>query len=96
VSVASGGGDPEANQGTARDPSSIHSENGFGSSSQVPGLSQAALRTGAGVATTQAAGSITPTFLFVALIAAAAIGIGVLSTRHSRMRDGQPPAARDA
>jgi len=92
---AGGGGDPEANQGTSQDPSSIHSENGFGSASQVPGLSEAALRTGAGVAATQTAGSTTPTFLFIALIAAAAIGIGVLATRHSRLRSGQPPSTHD-
>jgi len=96
VSSAGNGNDPVANQGTAQDPSSIHSENGFGSASQVPGLSEAALRTGAGVASTQGAGSTAPTFLFIALIAAAAIGIGVLSTRHFRMRDahmrdGQSP-----
>jgi hypothetical protein len=80
--------------GTPQNPSSIHSENGFGSASQVPGLSQAAARTGAGVAATSAAGSTTPTYLLIALIAAAAIGMGLIATRHSRHRGaGRPPAA---
>jgi hypothetical protein len=79
--------------GTPQDPSSIHSENGFGSSSQVPGLSQAALRTGAGVAATQAAGSTLPTYVLLVLIALAAVGIGLLATRGSRRRgEGQSPA----
>ena len=77
--------------GTPQDPSSIHSENGFGSSSQVPGVSQAALRTGAGVAATQAAGSTLPTYLLIALIAVAAIGMGLLATRHPHRHDGEPP-----
>jgi hypothetical protein len=81
--------------GTPQDPSSIHSENGFGSSSQVPGVSQAALRTGAGVAATQVAGSTTPTYLLIALIAIAAIGVGLLATWRSRKDDAeQPPAHR--
>jgi hypothetical protein len=81
------------NGGTAQDPSSIHSENGFGSSSQVPGVSEAALRTGAGVASAQTAGSIMPTYLLIALVATAAIGMGLLATRHShRHRGARPPA----
>jgi hypothetical protein len=76
-----------ADGGTPQDPSSIHSENGFGSASQVPGVSQAALRTGAGVAATQAAASTMPTYLLIALIAVAAIVMGLLATRHSRRRD---------
>jgi hypothetical protein len=80
--------------GTPQDPSSIHSENGFGSSSQVPGVSQAALRTGAGVVATQAAGSTLPTYLLIALIAVAAVGMGVLATRRPPRHDGrQPPWA---
>jgi hypothetical protein len=74
--------------GTPQDPSSIHSENGFGSSSQVPGVSQAALRTGAGVPATQTAGSTLPIYLLVALIALVAVGMGVLATRGSRRRGG--------
>jgi hypothetical protein len=96
-SVPGGGG---GNGGTPQDPSSIHSENGFGSSSQVPGLSQAALRTGAGVVATQAAGSIMPTYLLIALIAAAAISMGLLATRRSHRHDkarapagSQPPTS---
>ncbi len=77
--------------GTPQDPSSIHSENGFGSSSQVPGVSQAALRTGAGVAAAQAAGSTLPTYLLIVLIALAAIGMGVLATRDSSLRGGSRP-----
>jgi hypothetical protein len=78
--------------GTPQDPSSIHSENGFGSASQVPGVSQAALRTGAGVPATRAAGSTTPTYLLIALILLAATGMGLLASRHSRRHDGgQPP-----
>jgi hypothetical protein len=76
-----------ADGGTPQDPSSIHSENGFGSSSQVPGVSQAALRTGAGVAATQAASSTLPTYLLIALIAVAAIGMGLLATRRPRRHD---------
>jgi hypothetical protein len=80
--------------GTPQNPSSIHSENGFGSASQVPGVSQAALRTGAGVPAAHAAGSTAPTYALIALIAAAAIGMGVFSTRRSRRReDGYPPRA---
>jgi hypothetical protein len=81
ASAAEGGGTPQ-------DPSSIHSENGFGSSSQVPGVSRAALRTGAGVAATQAAGSTLPTYLLLILIALAAIGIGVFAARRHRHSDG--------
>ncbi len=73
--------------GTPQDPSSIHSENGFGSS-QVPGVSQAALRTGAGVPATQTAGSTLPTYLLIVLIALVAVGMGVLATRGSGRRGG--------
>jgi hypothetical protein len=86
ASAAEGGGTPQ-------NPSSIHSENGFGSSSQVPGLSPAALRTGAGVAAAQTAGSTIPTYLLIVLIALAAVGMGMLATRGSRGRGkGRPPA----
>jgi hypothetical protein len=88
-------GDGGANGGTPQDPSSIHSENGFGSSSQVPGTSQAAQRTGAGVSTSRPAGSVAPNFLLIALIAAAAIGMGLLATRHSRLRDDWPSSTPD-
>jgi hypothetical protein len=50
-------------------------------------VSQAALRTDAGVAATQAAASTMPTYLLIALIAVAAIVMGLLATRHSRRRD---------
>jgi hypothetical protein len=86
-SAASATASAGADGGTPQDPSSIHSENGFGSASQVPGVSQAALRTGAGVAATQAAASVMPTYLLIALIAVAAIVMGLLATRHSRRRD---------
>ncbi len=77
-----------AGGGTPQDPSSIHSENGFGSSSQVPGISPAALRTGAGVPATQTAGSTLPTYLLIALVVLAAVGMGVLATRSPRRRGG--------
>ena len=95
ASSATGSGGPETDQGTPQDPSSIHSENGFGSASQVPGTSQAALRTGAGVAATQAVGSVVPTYLLIAFIAVAAVGMGLFATSHRRHRDdGRPPSAR--
>jgi hypothetical protein len=72
--------------GTPNNPSSIHSENGFGSSSQVPGVSPAALRTGAGVPATSTPGSTLPTYLLIALVAVAAIAAGVLSTGAGRRR----------
>jgi hypothetical protein len=88
---ASGGGsshsassDSAEGGGTPSNPSSIHSENGFGSSSQVPGLSSAELRTGAGVAAASTAGSTLPTYLLVALVVAAAIASGLLSARLTR------------
>lgn len=74
------GGTP-ADGGTPNDPSSIHSENGFGSSSEVPGVSPAAVRIGAGVAATHTAGSTLPSYLLMALIALAAIGVGLVANR---------------
>jgi hypothetical protein len=53
-------------------------------------VSQAALRTGAGVAATQTAGPTTPTYLLLAVIAVAATGLGVLATRGRRHEDGDP------
>lgn len=88
ASAAEGGGTPN-------NPSSIHSENGFGSSSQVPGLSRTALQTGAGVAATSTAGSTLPTYLLIVLVAAAAIVAGVLSAKSTRRRSegaGERPA----
>ncbi len=67
--------------GTASDPSSIHSENGFGSSSQVPGVSPAAAGIGAGVAAAHTAGSTLPGYLLIVLIALAAIAVGLLASR---------------
>jgi hypothetical protein len=72
--------------GTPSNPSSIHSENGFGSSSQVPGLSRAALQTGAGVPAVSTAGSTLPTYLLVVLVVAGAIVAGLLSARSMRSR----------
>jgi hypothetical protein len=73
--------------------SSIHSENGFGSSSHVPGVSPAALRIGAGVPAAHAPGSTFPTFLLIVLVASAAIGAGVLAVRRRRDEGapGHPP-----
>jgi hypothetical protein len=59
----------------------------------VPGVSQAALRTGAGVAATGAAGSTLPTYLLIALIAMAAVGMGLLATRGRQRRGGRLPGA---
>jgi hypothetical protein len=67
--------------GTPGEPSSIHSENGFGSSSEVPGVSPAAVRIGAGVAAAHTAGSTFPSYLLMALIALAAIGVGLVANR---------------
>jgi hypothetical protein len=92
LSASSGSAGRGTGAGGSQEPSSIHSENGFGSASKVPGLSQAALRTGAGVAATSAAGSTLPTYLLIALIAIAAVGMGLLASNRSRHRDGgQPP-----
>jgi hypothetical protein len=79
--------------GTPQDPSSIHSENGFGSS-QVPGVSEAAARTGAGVAAAHMAGSTAPTYLLIALIVLAATGMGLLTARHTRGERGRPQGPR--
>jgi len=67
--------------GTPGDPSSIHSENGFGSSSQVPGVSPAAARIGAGVAAAHTAGSTLPSYLLMVLIALAAVAVGLIASR---------------
>lgn len=80
------GGGPGGGSGSGANPSSIHSENGFGSSSNVPGVSAAALRTGAGVPAAHVAGSTLPTFLLIAIIAAAAIAAGVLAAGVRRRR----------
>jgi hypothetical protein len=77
---------------TPSNPSSIHSENGFGSSARVPGVSPAALQTGAGVAAAHPAGSTLSVYLLLALIAVAACGTGVLATRraHGQRRSADP------
>jgi hypothetical protein len=79
-----------ASVGTPGDPSSIHSENGFGSASHVPGVSSAALRVGA-VPAAHTPGSTLPTFLLMALVAAAAIAAGVIATGARRRRSSGPP-----
>jgi hypothetical protein len=76
-----GPGAASAGGGTPNDPSSIHSENGFGSSSQVPGVSSAALQTGAGVAAAHTAGSTLPSYLLMALIGLAAVAVGLIASR---------------
>jgi hypothetical protein len=65
---------------SSHDPSSIHSENGFGSSSKVPGVSPAAALTGAGVPAAHTAGSSLPTYLLLALIGLSAVAVGVVSS----------------
>jgi hypothetical protein len=69
--------------GTPSDPSSIHSENGFGSSSHVPGVSPAALRIGAGVPAAHTAGSTLPSYLLMGLIGLAALVVGLIAS-HGR------------
>jgi hypothetical protein len=49
-------------------------------------LSRAALGIGAGVPATSTPGSTLPTYLLIALVAAAAIAAGVLSTKARRRR----------
>jgi hypothetical protein len=84
VASADGG---KPNDGTPNDPSSIHSENGFGSSSQVPGLSRAALVTGAGVAEAHTPGSTLPTYLLLGLVVVAAAAAGLFAgTGRRRFR----------
>jgi hypothetical protein len=78
--------------GTPSEPSSIHSENGFGSSSQVPGVSPAAARMGAGVAAAHAGGSAFPSYLLVGVIALAAVAVGLVATRVKR----SGPSSEDA
>jgi hypothetical protein len=90
-----------AEQGSPENPSSIHSENGFGSSSQVPGVSPAALRIGAGVPAAHAAGSAFPNYLLMVLIALVAVAVGLLASRATRHRprgdeprgDRRPPTS---
>ena len=86
-----GPGSPGAGGGTGA-PSSIHSENGFGSASSVPGVSPAALRIGAGVPATSKPGSTWPTYLLIAVFAAAAIGAGTLAKRRYGPQK-RPPGA---
>jgi hypothetical protein len=72
---------PPAGGGTPNDPSSIHSENGFGSASAVPGVSPAAVRIGAGVPAVHTAGSTFPSYLLMMLIGGAAIAVGMIANR---------------
>ena len=78
--------------GSPGNPSSIHSENGFGSASSVPGVSPAALRIGAGVPAGGKPGSTWPTYLLIAVFAAAAIGAGALAKRRYGPQK-RPPGA---
>ncbi len=78
--------------GSSSDPSSIHSENGFGSASSVPGVSPAALRIGAGVPAGAKPGSTWPTYLLIAVFAVAAIGAGALAKRRYGPQK-RPPGA---
>ncbi len=70
-----------AGGGTPSDPSSIHSENGFGSASAVPGVSPAGVRIGAGVPAVHTAGSTFPSYLLMVLIGVAAIAVGLIASR---------------
>ena len=88
-----GGSGPNPGGGTPSDPSSIHSENGFGSSSRVPGVSPAADRIGAGVPAAHTAGSTLPSYLLMVLIGAAAVAVGLTASRTTRRRSA-PDAPR--
>lgn len=84
LSTATGQGSAAAsvpNEGSPGDPSSIHSENGFGSSSQVPGVSTGALQIGAGVPAAHTAGSTLPSYLLMVLIGLAAVSVGLIASR---------------
>jgi hypothetical protein len=81
------------NEGSASDPSSIHSENGFGSSSQVPGVSPAAAQTGAGVASAHTASSTLPNYLLMALIVLAAVAVGLVASRATHQPKAEGPHA---
>jgi hypothetical protein len=70
--------------GTPTDPSSIHSNNGFGSSSYIPGVNAAAVDIGAGVPVGHSAGSTVPIYLLILLIAMAATVVGVIASRATR------------
>ncbi len=87
-----GPGSPGSSPGSSGGPSSIHSENGFGSASSVPGVSPAALRIGAGVPAAGKPGSTWPTYLLIAIFAAAAIGAGALAKRRYGPQK-RPPGA---
>lgn len=59
----------------------MHSENGFGAASAVPGVSPAAVRIGAGVPAAHTAGSTFPSYLLMVLIGVAAIAVGLIASR---------------
>ena len=77
--------------GTPSDPSSIHSENGFGSSSAVPGVNAAAVRIGAGVPAVHTAGSTFPSYLLMVLIGLAAVAVGLIASRSRGGRGRDRP-----
>jgi len=83
--AGSRGGGPGGG-GASQNPSSVHSENGFGSSSSVPGVSPAALKIGAGVPSAHPAGSTFPTFFLIMIIAAAAVLAGTAAAAVRRRR----------
>jgi len=72
---------------SASDPSSIHSDNGFGSSG-VPGIDPAAALTGAGTQTASGPDSAVPIYLLLVLLAAVAVAAGVASTHRARRHQG--------
>ncbi len=63
----------------ASDPSSIHSANGFGSSSDVPGVVE-----GSPVATDVGRGSAAPTWLLITLAAGVATVVGIAAAGAAR------------
>jgi hypothetical protein len=84
VGASNGKGSIGPDGSTPQDPSSIHSENGFGSSSKVPGVSPAATLTGAGVPAPHTAGSALPTYLLLVLIVASAAAVGLVAGRGTQ------------
>ena len=77
-----GSSEPDATAGGDR-PSSIKSENGFGSSAKVPGVDGIApLPSGEARDGGSFGGATTP--LLLTLIAAASVGVGVTLSRHVR------------
>jgi hypothetical protein len=84
ASPASATGSTTPPGATPGNPSSIHSENGFGSSAQVPGVSPTAANQGAGVPAAHTPGSTLPSYLLMVLIGMAAVAVGLIAGGRAR------------